>query len=544
MPSSIWIFGNAVQDVTVEVDVDRLAREQQDVEQWVRFDIQPLIRCQTRLEVQVGLERFATTVHLPALKEESNGFYTLKPGEKYTLAGSIESVTGLPTHETPMQRLLLHGEGVTWGGGGLNVARFLRQLAPQPQQIPLRYTDMALGPSLDVVVDTLEKLVVPRMPFEKIQTLRSAVQPEDCAAAEERLGRVATALAKAGADSCLDVYLASLPVRPGLYRPPAPTFRRNLVLSRFYCASRETHDKIIFRSNFPRLEGLPAEQAISRLLSAYGAEEVGAVLLNSIKDPALFHAGYQFYLQAQAKNPNVLGILAMTKPMQAFTGWLRERHGQDKFPPFILIFNQDEALSFASAFQSGLKPMMSASRGMPDFKAFGEIAQVLRAQFPIDPMPRIYITLGAQGSLGVDSTGEAVYVACYTRPHDTILDTNACGDAYCAAITLLEWAKRNGYADLTNIDMHDAEARVKEMQHFMAVATAAAYCKATDRYGRSAGARVTDVLMHTHLASDRLLQVHDLAKGLAPEWASHGWIGHPPDARIFAVTPTLARLLA
>jgi hypothetical protein len=275
---------------------------------------------------------------------------------------------------------------------------------------------------------------------------------------------------------------------------------------------------------------------------------VGAVVLNSLKDAALFCAAYRFYLKAWSTNPNVLGILAMTKPMQAFTEWLKEQRGQGAFPPFILIFNQEEALAFATRLQPTLADVLTSLRRAPsgalNLTTLGKIAQALRAQFAQDPMPRIYITLGSQGSLGVDSTGEVVYVSCFTRPHETIFDTNGCGDAYCAAITLLEWAKRNERLHLAPVDLdNDATARAKEMEYFMAVATAAAYAKATDRYGRVDGARVLDILSHAHLASDRLVPVHDLAKGNAPRWVRDG-LGQPPCATIFAVTPTLAQLLA
>jgi pfkB family carbohydrate kinase len=546
MSRDLWVFGNAVQDITVEVDIERLAREQQDIDQHLRFETQPQVRHQARLAVQVGLDRFALTIDLLEHEELVENFYTLKPGTKYTLSGRVEAVEVPVAPETSATDCVLHGDSVTWGGGGLNVTRFLRQLAPRPQATPIRYTDVALGPPLEAVLHDIECLAQPpATPSSTIRALRTSARPEHHARAEALLSLVATQFAKAGLHNCLDVYLAALPAQPMLYRPATAVARRNVVFSRFRRGSHATHDKIICRSNFQRINDDKAEQAIDSLLSASSAADIGAIVLNSIKDPALFRAGYRFYRQALAQNPNVLGILAMTTPMQAFTDWLKDQHRPGPFPPFILVFNHDEARAFAERFQPGLPPILHASHGLPDLQAFGKIAQVLRAQFSTDPMPRLYITLGSRGSLGVDSTGTAVYAACYTRPNETIVDTNACGDAYCAAITLLEWAKRHGYPDIAPVDFcADAAARTKEMQYFMAVATAAAYCKATDRYGRIEGARVNDVLMHTHLASDRLVHVHDLASGRTPGWIADNGMGQPPHAKIFAVTPTLAHLLA
>ncbi len=540
MPSGIWIFGNAVQDVTVEVDVDRLVREDQQSEQRLRFAAHPQMRRQTRLEVTVGVNRFAAELELLDLQPTSDDFYTLEPGAKYTLAGRVEEYTASATASA---HLLLHGESVQWGGGVLNVARFLRQLAPRPQEVPIRYTDVALGPLLTDVIDHIVQLTQPLIAAEICTWLTT--QP---ARAEAALGAVAAQLALVRPEACLDVYLASLPVQALLYRSGSALSRRNLVFTRFSRGSQATHDKIICRSSFLRLQGEDDERAIGRLLDDGGAAEMGAIVLNSLKDAALFCAAYRFYLKAWSTNPNMVGILAMTTPMQAFTEWLKEQHDQGPFPPFILIFNQEEALAFVTRLQPTLADSLPSLRrgasGALDLTTLGKIAQALRAHFPQDPMPRIYITLGSQGSLGVDSTGEVVYVSCFTRPHETVFDTNACGDAYCAAITLLEWAKRHGRLHLAPVDLdNDAAARAKEMEYFMAVATAAAYAKATHHSGRVDGARVIDILSHTHLASDRLVPIHDLAKGIAPRWVTEG-LGQPPRATMFAVTPALAQLLA
>lgn len=548
MARYIWIFGNAVQDVTVDVDMARLKRTHPDLDQFLRFDDKPRLRQGLRLHMQYGQERFVMDVNLQDQQAEADGFYTLTPGRKYTLTGSLLTTEAIAMSREPYQGPLLHCENVTWGGGGLNVARFLRQLASRPEQVPILYTDLALGTPLASAVSALETTATAHTKG-KARTLTQALQyfqqaRGGRARAEALLAATATQLARAGTENCLDVYLASLLIEPVLHRP-RELVRRNLVFSRFRSTSQATHDKIICRGYFAPCASEQDTDVVQKLLRAYRHDNVGAIVLNSLKDDALFQAGYTYYRQVLRHRPDAVGIVAMTSPMQKFTAWLladRKRHG-GKFPPFILVFNQDEALQFAERFQPGLAPIFATPDAPLNFAACGRIAQVLRAQFPTDPMPRMYITLGARGSVGIDSTGIAVYVSRFTRLNDTIFDTNACGDAYCATITLLEWAKRHGYADLTGIDIaDDVTARAREMQYFMAVATAAAYCKATDRFGRIDGSRVSDLLMHTHLASDQLVYVHDLAKGVVPEWA--GPSGQPKHARLFEVTETLCQLIA
>jgi hypothetical protein len=90
-------------------------------------------------------------------------------------------------------------------------------------------------------------------------------------------------------------------------------------------------------------------------------------------------------------------------------------------------------------------------------------------------------------------------------------DTNACGDAYCATIALLEWAKRNGYENIAeDTGEKDIPRNTKEMRYFMAVATAAAYCKATNRRGRVYAAELKELLEYNHLASANVWTVDDL----------------------------------
>lgn len=149
--------------------------------------------------------------------------------------------------------------------------------------------------------------------------------------------------------------------------------------------------------------------------------------------------------------------------------------------------------------------------GLPNIKEFATLVTFLRSKFDSLTPPRIYVTLGSRGSLGVDSSGHVIYITSFSKEGATIYDTNACGDAYCAAIALLEWAKRHsGQHNIAGVNFNDPLAFAKEMEHFMAVATAAAYCKATNRRGRVYATDLKDLLQYNHLASAILPALSDL----------------------------------
>ena len=44
MTQLLWVFGNAVQDITVEVDLERLAREHHNIRELFRLNVAPEIK--------------------------------------------------------------------------------------------------------------------------------------------------------------------------------------------------------------------------------------------------------------------------------------------------------------------------------------------------------------------------------------------------------------------------------------------------------------------------------------------------------------------
>jgi hypothetical protein len=551
----LWVFGNAVQDITVEVDIERLSRELGSLNEIRLEDTGPEITAGLWLRTQVGSQEFAVSVKLQG-QEMPEKRYRLEGGGKYTLAGDIvESPQGLPERS-----LFLPCENLSWGGGGANVVTFLRALAPRPEVVPIKYTDIAMSRSLPILFKNFEavrrRVIALPTKYQGKDNLERAIRdlyesdPVQAEAITSEIAKIASGYAP---ERSLEVYLASLPVEGVLYRPKVPRFRRNLVFSRFRSAYREIDNKIVLRgspSDLPDEE----ESQIATLLQARKAN-IGAVLLNSLKDGPLFRAAYSLYKEAYGTNEEVVAILAMTDAMQKHTDWLLKDRGPDgKFPPFILILNEAEAHRFATLLGEECEPFVHEG-GLPDIRNFAKIALTLLRQFDIGKAPRIYVTLGPRGSLGVDGTSNVVYVSSFARRGATIYDTNACGDAYCAAISMLEWAKRqkdpssHKHPNIADVDFgRNQHPGAEEMRYFMAVATAAAYCKATNRRGRVYSADVKDLLQHNHLASVVLPSVTELAKleqHRRPDCVDENFrLREPAEARYIGVTEELSRLIS
>ena len=548
----LWVFGNAVQDITVEVDIERLARELGDVEDiMIRLGDQgPEIPASLCLKTQAGSQEFAAFVELQDAKMAAGNRYLLEGGGKYTLEKDIvDSHEGLPNRS-----LFLPCENLSWGGGGANVVTFLRALAPKAETVPIKYTDIAMSRSLPILLQKFESIrgEIGRAPEkqrgkESLARYLRDLYEANPVQAESITSRLATIASNYAPERSLEVYLASLPVEGVLHRPTVPRFRRNLVFSRFRSAYREVDNKIVLRGS---PSALPDEEEakIANLLHAHESG-VGAMLLNSLKDGPLFRAAYSLYKRAYSLDDRVVAILAMTDAMQQFTEWLVNDKGPDaKFPPFILILNETEAYRFAMKLGGNCEPFVKED-GLPDICKFAEIAITLLSHFDLRKTPRLYVTLGARGSLGVDGAGNVVYVSSFSKRGATVYDTNACGDAYCAAIALLEWAKRNGYQNIADVDFgRNRHPGAEEMRYFMAVATAAAYCKATNRRGRVYAADVKDLLQHNHLASVILPPVRELVNLTAdtrPDCVDENFrLREPAEARFIPVTRQLSSLIS
>jgi hypothetical protein len=352
--------------------------------------------------------------------------------------------------------------------------------------------------------------------------------------------------ARYSSETTLEVFLASIFVESLLFRTKTPVFRRNWVFSRFHAAGRSTHDKIVCRSKAPSEAQLGARPEALRQFLQGEHQEVGAIMLNSLKDELLFKSAYKlcrsiYERRLREHRQDFIGVLAMTMAMQKFVPWmLKYGNTADKvLPSFIWVFNEEEAVSFARALGGTVGPLIRAPGDLPNILNFANFVRVVRAHFA-HPSPRIYVTIGPHGSLGYDGeSNNVLHVSYFSRQGDLLYDTNACGDAYCAAITLLEWAKRNFQSEI------GPDGPSKEMLYFMAVATAAAYCKARDRRGRIDVNTVADLLQDAYLGSAEVGVLDTIAPGKKlPDWIDQdGRARRPPVANFHGVRQALLELL-
>lgn len=550
---SIWIFGNAVQDITVEVDLDRLAFQDEAIEEQLRIDQGVRLRDDLRLRTQFGNIRFGVALSVArneAIRDSEN-FISLVGGKKYTLESAVEE---LDRNDNKYDdALFVPCEQLSWGGGGINAATFLRALVPDGHVVPIIYSDLAMSRTLPHVVQRLEAILAELNPAaandgdlnEPVAVYRQAAMrllDEDPVKANDLTERVAVVSAEYSPDRSLEVYLASLPVTPVLHRPKGVEFRRNWVFSRFRGTDGQVDDKIVCRGKPPAISA-DAWAGFSALIKQYPAN-VGAMLLNSLKDEEIFEAAYEYFTGLCREDPSRICVIAMTKSMHEFSLWTDEK--RDLRAPLILVFNEDEFLAFAKKFDPDLAPVMTTGASFPHLSNFARASVAIRRRFgATGSFPRMYVTLGSRGSLGVAENGLVVYVSSYTKPRAEIFDTNACGDAYCATVTLMEWAKRNGYADIADVDRGEVLGEQEEMRYCMAVATAAAYCKATNRRGQLYAKELLAMLDEFHLASHILPTVDQSVDGPYPKWieARKGVISNPPVSRIMGVSEGLQRLL-
>lgn len=538
----IWIFGNAVQDITVRVDLDMLIREYGDITDKIDLGDTPLVKKGVWFTTKQGSKQFSVQMHLEEHQTNDDGMYALRPGDKYRLKGKV--IEGLLPAETPS--LFLPCEDIYWGGGALNACRFIRSLAPNPKSVPLYYTDIAMSSSLHVVATRLRNelskhLNKPDLTLAQLSNEILNLVKNDPGSAE----RLAAALAKIAAEyapaESLEVYLASLPAEPTLYRPEKPEFRRNWVFSSFRSANRYIGNKIICKGTFN-----PIADRHEEVHSLLKTREItpGAMLLNSINDSSIFHSAYKLYRDALNGNPDVVGIMAMTGTTQKHIPWLLSEARGGTFPPFITVLNEQEAADLGEKLGYAEGPFMKPPDGLPNMKRFALLLQTILKHFVVGQVPRIYVTLGPRGSLGFDgSTNMIIYVSCFSRPGEQLFDTNACGDAFCAGVTLLEWAKRHVAPNI--VDAGDGPQRsAEEMMRFMAVATATAHCKATERRGRVDAKEVEDILEHTHVACGMVGTLRDLEKGEAASWVDKdGDLRlQPPEAKRIRVSRVLLDL--
>ena len=136
-----------------------------------------------------------------------------------------------------------------------------------------------------------------------------------------------------------------------------------------------------------------------------------------------------------------------------------------------------------------------------------------------------------------------LFRSAYTKQKATIFDTNTCGDAFCAAVSLLEWAGHcsSGLGRLA--PENAATSPWEEMRYFMAVATAAAYSRATSRVGHVDRREVEDLLRNSYLGSEVVGPLGGVRAGKSKLCDENGFLVTPPIANFVKIEPGLAKLM-
>lgn len=360
--SLAWIFGNAVQDVTVEVDIDKLVQDNGALIDSIGLEDTAQVKQGLLFTTQFNGQEFGVELELQDVDARKK-LYSLREGKKYTLRGRVEDLAYRRDWGTRHDDLRVHCEDVSWGGGGLNVSRFLRALAPSNDDLKIQYTDYAMSRTFVDMIRKLEAQLLRSLPASQ----RHAVSLDDIGArvadimdtsmylGERLISNLSEIFALYSPGRCLEVFLASLQVTPLLFRPREPVYQRNWVFSSFRNALRSTQDKIICRSKTPteaELEVTPA--ALEQFVFEGENDSTGAIVLNSIKHQQFFKSAYDLYRRIEKKRvaekrDDFVGVFAMTNAMQKFLpDMLRiaKREDDGHFLPFILIFNESEAVDF------------------------------------------------------------------------------------------------------------------------------------------------------------------------------------------------------
>ncbi|WP_321476981.1 hypothetical protein [uncultured Paludibaculum sp.] len=512
MPTKkLWVLGDAVQDVTVEIDLELLLHEDASLRDSILLDESLSIKDGVWLTTQSGLHHYSAQMRVRTpigSPQQNDGRACLTPGEKYDLMGGVSE--SLPQLDPQDRMVSVRCEDVSWGGGGLNVVRYIRALAPLQESVPIVYSDIAMSHPLGPLV-------------------------------EEELLRGSSAthvLATYSADRYLEVYLDSLSVEAVLHQPVQPEFRRNFVISRVRTSNRETDNKIVCRGSTVS-DTAGAESDLLALLNGRSTE-IGAILVDSIKSKELFNAAYSLC----KLNPDMLVIFALTKSMQKIADALvKDLRGGTPPSNCVLLFNEMEVQNFAHLCSPSdiLEPFMTKPEDIPNLKYFAQTVHAILKNCP--QPPRVYVTLGPRGSLGVDEYRQVVYVGAYTKQKATVFDTNTCGDAFCGAVSLLEWAKRFGQGLQRLAPENAATSPWEEMRYFMAVATAAAYSRATSRLGRVDRREVEDLLRNSYLGSEVLGPLGGVRAGKSKLCDEHGFLVKPSNAYFVGIESGLAQLM-
>lgn len=569
----IWIIGNSVQDLTVDLDLRRLEPDNPHISELIFFktdDPRPRIRLGTHIlptdagkPIEPGFQVFLKS---STPDPDDASYYILAGGNKYTLDTPTDeaqvAAAGLPPIRTPLTSL-------TWAGGGINVVNTIRALSPATATAvhysdigrPISHESDAVRNLKGVLADMLRDAVLPnlgqlalmseetseapmRNPQEQpqITTLLRAIAGQDA-------DRVIDILLKLGVDfirttggenyyrrltaavntytnqSHLQVYLQHNQVDFGFYRSERWRPIQNLVFSGIADELNEVRNKIILRGIRQNLAVDEEPAVLKSLEDESRAAYFPVVMLNTIYDDVFFDAAFKLIEELKSRSPTGLNLVfAMTEHMMQRLKITNLPAMKILLDGSTLIFNEREFAMYlrqvvgedATQFAQDVEQRRPPERGV--------LVKLVKALLEkIGIRAEIYVTLGPYGSLGILPWGEIMYVGTYSVTGRRIYDTTGCGDAYAAVVTLLKHHRRMRPEGLIGGHVREERRAQEEMFHAMAWATAAAYSKATSPVGRVYAADVIDLVRTRYVPQAWTARVGDdrqvEGRLQEPEWA-------------------------
>lgn len=522
----IVVFGSRVRDVTVDIDLSAMHLVRPDLRDLIRFeDNDPVLRVGTQVATLVGNRTFNFTLNLqatqkrgrrePAVRKDPKPMYVLHPGTKYDFRRPVGERPGHP-------QLVLPARGLSWGGGGINLAVTLRGLSSRMTS-PLVYVDTArpyhereewqkfwrAARSL-----TTEPKLASALP-KPSNSRRAAPPPTDAIATARRwmdavlrheagFRHLAQLLSAFDQQDSLELFLAARQIDFALYRHAPASAPLNLVFGSLRDASREFTDKIIFRGWRPLL-GDDHEDAILAHLDGE-IRTPGLIVINTVYDPPLFRAALRWAKRVQDRQqalPDRLlcpVVACLTeRNLKHLSGRRRAALGELKtLRNLYVIFNDAEFGQFSAApRRRSANASLLLKTIEQRLRPTGEDLRTLLDDF-ISDFPKadqhVIVTLGEVGSMGVAND----VIRCtgsYVVPQKRVFSTSGCGDAFAAGVALLAYHWHNGSSDVSAA----WGAPQQRLDLMLKVGAAAAYARATSPTSSVSSRDVLALLQNAYL---------------------------------------------
>jgi hypothetical protein len=534
-PPVLAVIGNGVHDRTVELDLERLRYVDRDVGDKIRIAEDGrvvAIRTGTRLKVVGPLGDWEVVDLRPAGVAQRDGFLRFVPSEndKFDHDPAVVAPPG-PTIEVPRKRS-------RWGGGGVGAITAMRALSPAGVT-PLRYVDIGrpitestrfsenLARVFELVL-TSQPLLARSADLLHPLAAASGAGPSHLEALSAQLravgGKVLATINASGLreefyqrtaklfrtyseGTHLEMYLDELAIEFSFFRHPDWKAISNLVISKVRDGSFEVNNKILIRGERAALP--PDVGAAVRSDVSAAVRDASVLMINTIYDQTFFDAAIDVAIRRQGEGTRI--IWAMTEKTAAK---IKELQLKNQLPPSfftnsVFIFNAPEFAAFL-----GDGEFAGAERRLPRVSLIRSLVKRFTNAIHAPFSCRLYVTLGARGSLGVTQHGEIIYTGTYGHIGREIHDTTGAGDAYAGALALMEY---HGAA----LGLRRNERQF--VMQAMAIASAAAYSKATNPLGTVVAEDVARLVSRAYVPAETVAWVgddgRDGARVEAPETA-------------------------